>query len=100
MEQLHKFKIEDWIRDNDTLKAVLNDALASGDTKYLLEVLGIYAKHKGLAQVADNTSIDRTYLYRMLSKDGNPAFDKIVKVFKALNLNLRVTDAPHPASQA
>ena len=91
LNELKEFKVEEWIRDDDTLKRVLNDALESGDTKYLLKILGIYAKRKGLAKLSDETSIDRTYLYRMLSPDGNPTFDKIVKVLKALNLNLMVT---------
>lgn len=34
-----KFKLEDWIRSDDDLVALLNDALASTNQKYLLTVL-------------------------------------------------------------
>ena len=41
---------------------LLNDALSSGNQKYLLQILGIMAKRKGITEIAGETSTNRAHL--------------------------------------
>lgn len=91
MSNFVKFNPEEWIRSDDDLVAILNDALSSGDQKYLLSVLGLIAKRQGMTEVAKSANTDRSHLYRMLSEKGNPSIEKTLQLFKALNIKLQAT---------
>jgi probable addiction module antidote protein len=43
-----------------------------------------------MTQISKETGLGRESLYKALSGDGNPSFDTILKVTKALGLKLRV----------
>ena len=84
-----KFKLEDWIRSDDDLVALLNDALASTNQKYLLTVLGHMAKRQGLDQVAQRAHLERSELEQMLSETGNPSWEQFWALCQALNIKLQ-----------
>ncbi len=46
-----------------------------------------------MAQVAHDTGISREGLYKALSEDGNPSFGTILRVVKALGLQLHASKA-------
>lgn len=46
----------------------------------------------GVTKVADATGLSRLSLYRMLSKDGNPRFDSLLRLFRFLNIHLWIVD--------
>ena len=84
-----KFKLEDWIRSDDDLVALLNDALASANQKYLLTVLGHMAKRQGLDQVAQRALLERSELEQMISETGNPSWEQFWALCQALNIKLQ-----------
>lgn len=84
-----KFKLEDWIRSDDDLVALLNDALASTNQKYLLTVLGHMAKRQGLDQVAQRAHLERSELEQMISETGNPSWEQFWALCQALNIKLQ-----------
>lgn len=84
-----KFKLEDWIRSDDDLIALLNDALASTNQKYLLTVLGHMAKRQGLDQVAQRAHLERSELEQMISETGNPSWEQFWALCQALNIKLQ-----------
>ena len=84
-----KFKLEDWIRSDDDLVALLNDALASTNQKYLLTVLGHIAKRQGLDQMAQRAHLERSELEQMLSETGNPSWEQFWALCQALNIKLQ-----------
>jgi len=53
----------------------------------LLVIQGI-----GIGKVAEKAKISRMSLYRMLSKEGNPRFDTLMRLFRLLGLRLWVVD--------
>ena len=87
--RFEKFKLEDWIRSDDDLVALLNDALASANQKYLLTVLGHMAKRQGLDQVAQRAHLERSELEQMLSETGNPSWEQFWALCQALNIKLQ-----------
>ena len=87
--RFEKFKLEDWIRSDDDLVALLNDALASANQKYLLTVLGHMAKRQGLEKVAQRAHLERSELEQMLSETGNPSWEQFWALCQALNIKLQ-----------
>ena len=73
------------------LKIKMEEALADGDTRTFVELLGGMARQRGMSRVSRETGLAREALYRALSSDGNPEFATIVKVTMALGLRLRAT---------
>jgi probable addiction module antidote protein len=61
---------------------------AGDDPAFIAHALGVIARARGMAQVARDTGISREGLYKALSAEGNPSFGTILKVVKALGLEL------------
>jgi probable addiction module antidote protein len=76
-------------RGSDLAKNI-NMALAAGDTKEVMELLGQIARNQGMSNVAKSTGFAREALYRALSKDGNPEFGTVLKVMDTLGLRITV----------
>jgi probable addiction module antidote protein len=68
----------------------INAALAAGDPKAAVDLLGQVAKARGMSQVAKDTGLAREGLYRALSTEGNPEFATVLKVIDAVGLRLMV----------
>ena len=60
----------------------------------LPRALGDIARAKGMTQVARDAGLSRESLYKALSGERNPGFDTILKVTRALGIELHA--APHP----
>ena len=69
-------------------KLKMESALAAGDSKGFVELLGGMARRRGMSRVAQETGLAREALYRALSSGGNPEFATIVRVTTALGLRL------------
>ncbi|HEX4050129.1 MAG TPA: addiction module antidote protein [Steroidobacteraceae bacterium] len=73
------------------LEACLEEA--PDDASYLAAALGSIARSRGMMQLSRDTGISRDGLYKALSKDGNPTFDTVLKVMRALGLRFRAKAA-------
>ena len=70
--------------------AYLNAALEDGDAALVVAALGDIARAKGMSQIARDAGLGRESLYKALSTTGNPEFVTILKVVRALGLQLHV----------
>jgi probable addiction module antidote protein len=69
--------------------AYLNACLEDGDdADFLVAVRDVAQVHGGLTQLAKKTGLNREFLYRMLSKTGNPRFHSFHKLMDALGIRL------------
>jgi probable addiction module antidote protein len=66
---------------------------AGDDSAFIAKALGVIARSHGMTQISKETGLGRESLYKALSGEGNPSFDTILKVTKALGLQLRVEPA-------
>jgi probable addiction module antidote protein len=64
---------------------------AGDDPAFIAKALGIIARARGMTQLARETGIARDTLYKSLSGESNPSLGTILKVVRALGLNLTVT---------
>lgn len=63
---------------------------AGDDAAFIAKALGNIARARGMTQLASDTGLGRESLYKALSGDGNPSFETILKVMRALGLQFRV----------
>jgi probable addiction module antidote protein len=76
-----------WLHDMVAyLEACFDEA--PQDAALLAAALGDVARARGMVRLAKATGLTREGLYKALSKDGNPSFDTVLKVVKALGLKL------------
>lgn len=63
---------------------------AGDDAAFIAKALGNIARARGMTQLAIDTGLGRESLYKALSGEGNPSFETILKVTRALGLQFRV----------
>ena len=86
-----KWDAADYLKNADDIAAYLEAVIEDGDTKEILQALGIVARSAGMTEIAKKTGLGRESLYKALGPDGNPSFATVNNVLKALNLKITVT---------
>ena len=76
------------IKDDAYAAGYLQAALEDGDPQVVAAVLGHIARYKGMAKVARAAGLGRESLYKALSPSGNPEFSTVLRVVRALGLQL------------
>jgi probable addiction module antidote protein len=73
---------------------LLSDAIDSGDPRYIAYALGAVARARGgIAKLAREAGMNRQALHKALSENGNPTLDTVLRVLKALGLQMRIEAA-------
>jgi probable addiction module antidote protein len=97
---MDKIKTRPWdsaehLKTEDDIAEYFEACLLEGgdDPAFIAHVLGVIARARGMSQVARDAGITREGLYKALSADGNPSFGTILKVIKALGLQLHGSKA-------
>ena len=73
--------------------AYIEDALESNEPTIVAHALGVIARSRGMAQIAQQACLSRESLYKALSAEGNPEFGTVLRVMQALGLRFSVTAA-------
>ena len=81
------------LETDEDIAAYLYAALEDGDPTLIIAVLGDIARARGMTQLAREAGVGRESLYKALSATGNPEFATVMKVVRALGLQLRVLSA-------
>ena len=90
MKNTTKWDASEYLATEEDMAAYINAALEDGDISVIAAALGDIARAKGMTQLSKETGITRDGLYKALSPTGNPSFDTVHKVMKALGLKLDV----------
>ena len=79
--------------------ALLSDAIADGDPRYIAAALGAIARARGgLVKLAADTGLSRQTLHKALGDNGNPTLETVLKVLDALGLQMHIeARVPEPA---
>ena len=81
------------LKSEEDMAAYLDAALEDGDIAVIMAALGDIARAKGMAHVARESGLGRESLYKALSVNGNPEFSTVLRVVRALGLQLHVNSA-------
>ena len=95
-----KIKTRPWdsaehLKTEDDIAEYSEACLQEGgdDPAFIAHALGIIARARGMSEVARDAGVSREGLYKALSGEGNPSFDTILKVIRALGLQLHASKA-------
>jgi probable addiction module antidote protein len=91
--RLTPFDSTRYLDDESAIAEYLSAFLEAGDDRALLMALGQVARARGMTQVARAAGVSRESLYKALGPDGHPQFDTVMKVARALGVQLRVVPA-------
>jgi probable addiction module antidote protein len=78
------------LEDPEEAAAYLNAALEENDQEVFLLALRDIAEARGFSRVAQDASLNRENLYRMLSPAGNPQLSSLKTLLHSLGLRLAV----------
>ena len=79
------------LRTEEDIAAYLDAVLEENDPALVTHALGVIARAKGMSQIARETGLGRESLYKALSSEGHPEFTTVLKVIKALGLQLHAS---------
>lgn len=85
----------EYLKTEEDIAAYFDACLeeAGDDPAFIARALGTIARARGMTQLARDTGLGRESLYRALSGQGNPSFGTILKVVRALGLQLHAQAA-------
>src|SRR6056297_2996707 len=85
-----RYDVAQHLRTPEDMAAYLEACFeeSDGDAAFVAKALGDIARAKVMSQVARDAGLSRESLYKALSGDRTPGFDTILKVTKALGLEL------------
>lgn len=89
------YDVSEHLRTPQEMALYLDACIAEsdGDPAFIAKAIGDIARAKGMSELARDTGMGRESLYKALSGDRNPEFGTILKVLKALGLELHTTVA-------
>ena len=83
-----RWNAADHLRSESDMVAYLEAAFEDGDSGVVAAALGDIARAKGMTRVARQAGLGRESLYKALSSKGNPELETILRVVRALGLEL------------
>ncbi|MBF0465245.1 MAG: putative addiction module antidote protein [Nitrospirae bacterium] len=87
---MYKGSLNESLKDPIEAAAYLNAALEENSTEAFLLALRNVAEARGISQLAEQTTLNRENMYRMLSKRGNPQLSSLKILLNGLGLRLAV----------
>jgi probable addiction module antidote protein len=85
-----RWDITEHLGTDEEIAAYLEAVFEGGDAKEIRDALGHVARARGMTAVAEKAGITRAGLYKALGENGNPSFDTIMAIVKALGVRLAV----------
>jgi probable addiction module antidote protein len=94
------YDVAEHLRTPEEMAAYLEACLeeAGDDAAFIAKALGDIARAKGMTEVARNAGLSRESLYKALSGERTPGLDTVLKVIKALGLELHARVSVHRAT--
>ncbi|MFJ4065101.1 addiction module antidote protein [Pseudomonas sp. NPDC089996] len=96
-EELIPFDMAALLDSDEAISEYLTQVLSDGDTAEIIRALGHIARAKGMTQIAAQSGLGRESLYKALSPGAKPRFDTVLKVIRALGVELFAQ--PHVSSR-
>ena len=89
------FDAADYLDNEKVIAEYLNAALDDKNPDVFLIAVGDVAKARGMAQLAKYTGLGRESLYKALAPGAKPRYDTVLKLVRALGVELHATAAAH-----
>lgn len=93
MKKIAPFDAADYLDNQDVIAEYLNAALDDDNPDVFLIAVSDVAKARGMAQLAKETGLGRESLYKALTPGAKPRYDTVLKVMRALGVQLHAAPA-------
>jgi probable addiction module antidote protein len=97
MKNIATFDAADYLDNDIVIAEYLNAALEDENPDVFLQAIADVAKARGMSKLAQDTGLGRESLYKALAPGAKPRYDTIIKLVRALGVELHTT--PVHASQ-
>lgn len=87
-EKLTTYDPAEDLNSDEAIAVFMAEAFETGDAAYIAHALGVVARAKGMADIAQQTGLSREQLYRSFSENGNPTLKTTLAVMKAIGIDL------------
>ena len=86
---LSEFDMAEQLRNEEDIAEYLSMVLEDGDTEELIRAIGYVAKGRGMTEIAKASGLGRESLYKTFRTGAKPQFETVMKVLKAINIDLK-----------
>ena len=97
MKNIAAFDAADYLDNDAVISEYLNAALEDENPNVFLQAIADVAKARGMTKLAKDTGLGRESLYKALAPGAKPRYDTIIKLVRALGVELHTS--PVHASQ-
>ena len=91
MKKLKPFDAADYLDNEIVIAEYLNAALEDENPDVFLVAISDVAKARGMSKLAKDAGLGRESLYKALSPGAKPRYDTIIKLLRALGVDLRTS---------
>jgi probable addiction module antidote protein len=84
------FNPMDFLKSDDEIAEYLTEAYRDDDPAVFIVALGHVARHRGLAQLAEDTGLNRESLYKTFNGKVQPKWDTVHRLLKAMKVELAI----------
>jgi probable addiction module antidote protein len=93
MPKLKAFDVADYLDNDEIIAEYLTATLEDPNPDVFLTAVADVAKARGMSHVASETGLGRESLYKAFAPGAKPRYDTVLKVLKALGIQLQATPA-------
>ncbi len=97
MTNFTPYDVADYLDSEVTIAAYLTAALEDPDPDVFLAAVKAVARARGMTQLAKDSGLGRESLYKALSPGAKPRYETVMKVVRALGVNLQIGDIANTA---
>ncbi|MGI8408602.1 MAG: addiction module antidote protein [Pyrinomonadaceae bacterium] len=91
MKKIRPFDAADYLDNDEVIAEYLNAALEDKNPDVFLAAISDVAKARGLSRLAKDSGLGRESLYKALSPGAKPRYDTVIKLLRALGVDLRTS---------
>lgn len=89
MKNIRSFDAADYLDSDAVVAEYLNAALEDDNPDVFLQAIADVAKARGMTQLAKDTGLGRESLYKALTPGAKPRYDTVLKLMRALGVELQ-----------
>jgi len=89
--QIKKFDAVDYLDNEEVIAEYLNAALEDENPDVFLRAIADVAKARGISRLAADSGLGRESLYKALAPGAKPRYDTVLKLLKALGVELHTS---------
>ena len=85
-----RWDITEYLDSDERIAGYLDAVFEDGDPALIKAAIADVARAKGMTEVATKSGISRAGLYKALGENGNPSFETIAAIMKAIGVRIAV----------